>query len=132
MPAPGGVSVAAVTFILKVVVLAAAFYGVASNVPGIDVIGDEDAPLGITGTFLWIALLFAVVNAVVKPVVKLVSLPFLLLTLGLFYLVINAAMLSLTALLSNRLDVDGFVPAMVGGFVLAVVSWAYDLIFDRD
>ena len=119
-------------FILKVVVLAAAFYLVASNVPGIDVIGNEDATLGITGTFLWIALIFAVVNAVVKPVLKLISLPFLLLTLGLFYLVINAAMLGLTALLTTRLDVDGFGPALVGGFVLALVSWAYDLIFDRD
>ncbi|MGY1811338.1 phage holin family protein [Blastococcus sp. SYSU D00820] len=121
-----------IRFALKVVVLAAAFYFVAQYLTGITVVGNEDAPLGITGTFLWIALIFAVVNAVVKPVLKLLSLPFLLLTLGLFYLVINAAMLGLTAALSDRLQVDGFGTALLGGFVLALVSWAFDLLFDRD
>jgi putative membrane protein len=118
-------------FVLKVVVLAVAFYVVAQTISGITVVGNEDAPLGITGTFLWVALLFAVVNAVVRPVLKLVSLPFVLLTLGLFYLVINAALLGLTAALSDRLQVAGFGAALLGGFVLALVSWVFDLLFDR-
>ncbi len=118
-------------FVLKVVVLAVAFYVVAQTVTGITVVGNENAPLGITGTFLWVALLFAVVNAVVRPVLKLVSLPFVLLTLGLFYLVINAALLGLTAAISDRLQVAGLGAALFGGFVLALVSWVFDLLFDR-
>jgi putative membrane protein len=119
-------------FVLKVVVLAVAFYVVAQTVSGITILGNADAPLGISGTFLWVALIFAVVNAVVRPIVKLVSLPFVLLTLGLFYLVINAAMLGLTAALSDRLQVDGIGTAIVGGFILALASWAFDLLLNRD
>jgi putative membrane protein len=118
-------------FVLKVVVLAVAFYVVTQTVSGIVIQGNADAPLGITGTFLWVALIFAVVNAVVRPLVKLVSLPFVLLTLGLFYLVINAAMLGLTAAISDRLEVAGIGTAIVGGFILALVSWVFDLLFDR-
>ncbi len=123
---------AVIRFALKVVALAAAFYFVAENVPGIDVVGNEDATLGITGTFLWVGLIFAVVNAVAKPILTLLSLPFLLLTLGLFYFVLNAAMLGLTALLTTRLTVEDFWAALVGGFILALVSWVFDLVFDRD
>ena len=119
-------------FVLKVVVLAVAFYVVAQTVSGITITGNADAPLGITGTFLWVALVFAVVNAVVRPLVKLVSLPFVLLTLGLFYLVINAALFGITAALSTRLDVTSFGAAIVAGLVLAVASWVFDLILDRD
>ncbi len=116
---------------LKVVVLAVTFYVMVRSISGITVVGNETAPLGITGTFLWVAALFAVVNAVVRPLLKLVSLPFVLLTLGLFYLVINAAMLGITAAISDRLQVAGIGAAVVGGFVLALVSWVYDLLFDR-
>jgi putative membrane protein len=77
-------------------------------------------------------LLFAVVNAVLRPLFKLLSLPFLLLTLGLFYLVINAALLGITAALSTRLDITGFGAAVVGGLILAVASWFFDLLLDRD
>ncbi len=53
------------------------------------------------------------------------------LTSGLFYLVINAAMLGLTAALSDRLQVAGIGTAIVAGAVLALVSWVFDLLFDR-
>jgi putative membrane protein len=120
-----------VRFALKVVVMAVAFYFLARYLPGIDVIGNESAPLGVTGTFLWVALLFAVVNAVVGPILRLLSLPAILLTLGLFLIVVNAALLGLTAALSDRLDIDGFGTAVVGGLVLAVVGWAADVVLDR-
>jgi putative membrane protein len=58
-------------------------------------------------------------------------LPFVVLTLGLFLLVVNAALLGLTALLTDRLEVDGFVAAVVGGFLLAVGGWAADQIAER-
>ena len=83
-------------------------------------------------TLLAVAVLFGVVNAVVRPIAKLVSLPLLLLTLGLFTFVLNALMLLLTAWLADRLDlafqVDGFLAALFGALVVTVVSFLLDLV----
>jgi len=117
-----------VRFALRVVVLAVIFYVVDRIVDGITVIGNENGALRQPGTFLWIALIFAVVNTIIGPVIRLLSLPFVVLTLGLFLLVINAALLGLTALFTDRLQVDGFVPAVVGGFLIAVFSWIAELL----
>jgi putative membrane protein len=80
------------------------------------------------GTLLLVALIFGLVNFLVKPVVKLMSLPLLILTLGLFTLVVNALMLLLTSWLADRLDlsfhVEGFWTAVLGGLIISVVSWA--------
>ena len=59
---------------------------------------------------------------------RLLSLPFVLVTLGLFLLVINAALLGITAALSARFAVDGFLSALVGGFLIAVFSWIAELL----
>ena len=115
-------------FALRVVVLAGIIYAVTRLVTGITVIGNEAGTLGETGTYLWVALLFAVVNSIVGPVVRLLSLPFVVLTLGLFLLVVNAALLGITAALSSRLEVDGFATAVVGGFLIALFSWIAELI----
>jgi putative membrane protein len=122
-----------VKFALKVVILAAAFYVLTrfDVLPGLDVLPNAAGPLGVTGTYLWIGLLFGVVNAVVGPVLRLLSLPFVVLTLGLFLLLVNAALLGITAAISDRLTVDGFVTALVGGLILAIVSWAADQLLDR-
>ena len=119
-------------FAVKVVLLAVVFYFVAKYVHGIHVEQNPNNVLGLSVTFIWLALLFAVVNAILRPVFKLLSLPFLILTLGLFYLVINAALLGITALASSRLAIDGFVPALIGGLILAVASWGADLVLNRD
>ena len=78
-------------------------------------------------TLLVVALIFGVLNAVLRPIFKLVTLPLLLLTLGLFLLVINAVMLLLTSWVSNRVDlgwsVDGFGTAVLGALVVSVVSF---------
>ncbi len=118
-------------FLVKVVLMAGVFYGVAYLLHGIEVIPNPNGPLGEPGTYLWIALIFAVVNAVVGPVLRLLSFPFVLVTLGLFLLVVNAALLGLTAALSDRLQVDGFGTALIGGLVLAVAGWAADQLLDR-
>jgi len=118
-------------FVIKVVIMAGVFWLVDQLLSGITVIGNPDAPLGKVGTFLWIALIFAVVNAFIGPIVRLLSLPFVVLTLGLFLLVVNAALLGLTALLTDRLEVDGFVAAVVGGLLLAIGGWAADQIAER-
>jgi putative membrane protein len=118
-------------FVIKVVIMAGVFWLVDRLLTSITVIGNPDAPLGTVGTYLWIALIFAVVNAVIGPIVRLLSLPFVVLTLGLFLLVVNAALLGLTALLTDRLQVDGFVAAVVGGLLLAIGGWAADQVAER-
>lgn len=122
---------AVIRFALKVVVMALAFYGLTRLLPGLQIDGNEDGALGVSGTFLWVALVFAVVNAVVGPILRLLSFPAILLSLGLFLLVVNAALLGLTAALSDRLSVDGFGTAILGGLVLAVVGWLADQLLDR-
>jgi putative membrane protein len=121
-----------IKFAVKVVLLAVVFYFVAKYVNGIHVQQNPDNVLGLSVTFVWLALLFAVVNAILRPVFKLLSLPFLILTLGLFYLVINAALLGITAALSSRLAIDGLGAAILGGLILAAASWATDLVLNRD
>jgi putative membrane protein len=116
-----------VKFALRVVVLAVIIYLVTRLVSGIsvDAVGTS---ADRAGTYLWVALLFAVVNAVVGPVIRLLSLPFVLLTLGLFLLVINAALLGITAAISARFSVDGFWSAIAGGFLIALFSWIAELL----
>lgn len=91
----------------------------ATYVPGPPGIQFADDSLS---TVLIVALVFGLVNAFIKPVVKLLSLPARILTLGLFGLIINTAMLGLTALLLERFTIDGFVPAFIGALVISVVS----------
>jgi putative membrane protein len=88
-------------------------------------------------TLILVALLFGLVNFVVKPVVKLLTLPLFILTLGLITLVINALMLLLTSWLADKLDlgfhVDGFWTAVLGALIISVVSWALNLALpDKD
>ena len=120
-------------FLAKVVVLAVTFYLLTyfDVINGLDVIPNPDGPLGAPGTYLWIGLLFGVVNAIVGPILRTVAFPFVLLTLGLALLLINAALLGITAGISDRLELDGFVPAVLGGLVLAVVGWVADRVLDR-
>ncbi|WP_324275020.1 phage holin family protein [Blastococcus brunescens] len=122
-----------ITFLLKVVVFAAAFYGLTyfDVLPGLEVIPNPDGPIGEYGSYLWIGLIFGVVNAIVGPILRVLSLPFVLLTLGLFLLVINAALLALTAGITDRLTIDGFGTAVIGGLILAVVGWVADQLLDR-
>ena len=122
-----------IKFALKVVILAAVFFALTrwDILPGLDVVENPDGPLGVYGTYLWIGLIFGVVNAIVGPLLRLLSLPFVVLTLGLFLLVVNAALLALTAGLTDRLTIDGFGTAILGGLILAVAGWLADQLLDR-
>ncbi|MFI1615687.1 phage holin family protein [Streptomyces lydicus] len=88
-------------------------------------------------TLVLVALIFGLVNFLVKPVVKLLSFPLFILTLGLITLVVNALMLLLTSWLAGKADlafhVAGFWPALVGGVIISIVSWAMHVILpDED
>ncbi|MCK8676336.1 phage holin family protein [Streptomyces lichenis] len=83
-------------------------------------------------TLVLVALVFGVVNVLVKPLVRLLTLPLYVLTLGLFTLVVNALMLLLTSWLADKLDlsfhVEGFWTAVLGGLIISVVSWGLNLV----
>ncbi|MFD4554793.1 phage holin family protein [Streptomyces sp. NPDC048504] len=83
-------------------------------------------------TLLLVALVFGLVNFLVKPIVKVLTFPLFILTLGLITLVVNALMLMLTSWLADKLDlsfhVEGFWTAVLGGLIISVVSWALNVV----
>jgi putative membrane protein len=80
---------------------------------------------------LLVALILGLISSLVKPVVTFFSIPFIILTLGLFLLVINALMLMFTAWIAGLFDigfhVDGFWAAVLGSIVITIVNWAIDV-----
>ncbi|MEV7732006.1 phage holin family protein [Streptomyces sp. NPDC088921] len=96
---------------------------------------------GSTGKKVWtlivVALVFGLVNVLVKPIVKVLTFPLFILTLGLFTLIVNALMLLLTSWLADKLDlsfhVEGFWTAVLGGLIISIVAWALHVVLpDED
>ncbi|QKV93829.1 phage holin family protein [Streptomyces sp. NA02950] len=89
-----------------------------------------------TITLILVALVFGVVNVVVKPIVKVLAFPLFILTLGLITLVINALMLLLTSWVAGKLDltfhVEGFGTAVLGGLIISIVAWALHMVLPDD
>jgi putative membrane protein len=98
-------------------------------VPGITVTG------GLK-TYFVVALMLGLVNAIVRPIVKAFACGIIFITLGLFLLVINAAMLWLTSVLAQHFGygfyVQGFEPALLGSLVISVVSWIGSMLLKDD
>ena len=118
--------------VVRIVVNAVALWVATLVVPGISVREAGDTAAQVV-TYLALGLLFGLVNLLVRPVVKLLSLPLYVLTLGLFSLVVNALMLELTSWLSGftplTLDVERFFwSAVLGAVVISLVSWVIDLV----
>jgi putative membrane protein len=118
--------------LVHLLITAAALW-VTTALPGIDLGGGSRAAR--LGTLLVVALLFGLVNAVVKPVVKVLGCAVYLVTLGLIALVVNALLFLFTAWLAGRLDVPfhvaGFWPAFWGAIVVSVVSFVLHLVLGR-
>jgi putative membrane protein len=110
--------------LLQVLLNGAALYLAARVVPGISYHGG-------LGYLVIAGLVMGLANLLVKPIITFFSLPFLLLTLGLFYLVINGFMLKIVDWLLSGLEVRGFVAAMLGGLVIALVNWVFRGFFDK-
>jgi putative membrane protein len=102
-------------FLVRIVVNAAAIWVVAKIVPGIELNGLLAA--------LGAGLVLGLVNAIVRPVLVLLTLPFTLITLGLFLLVLNGFCLALTSWLVKGFEVRGLWPAVFGALLVSVVSW---------
>lgn len=117
-------------FLIWVIVNALALAAAAWLIEGIRVEGSTTEEQAIT--LIVVALIFGVVNAVVEPIVKLLSLPFIILTLGLFLIVINAAMLLLTSWISGelgrRFEVEGFWTAVLGAIVITISTWILEAV----
>lgn len=111
--------------LVQVVANGLAVWVAAELVPGIVYTGDL--------LYLLLAgLVIGLLNLLVKPIVTFFSFPFILLTLGLFYLVINGLILWLADALLAELQVDGCLPAILGGLVIAVCNWLVRAALDRD
>ena len=102
-------------FLIRAVFAALGLWVASKIVPGI-VVTD-------TGSLIAAAVLLGVVNAFVRPVVTILTLPVTILTLGLFLLVVNAAMIGLVGWLLPGFTVAGFWPAVFAAIVTGVVSW---------
>lgn len=120
----------ALAFVVRTVVVAASLWVATVLVSGIELENGSTSTRVLT--LLAVALVFGVVNAIVKPVVALVGCPLYILTLGLFALVVNALMFMLTGWLSGVLNlpfaVDGFWSAFWGALVVGIVSFFLHLV----
>jgi len=105
--------------VIRILITMASLWVASRWVTGISTDGSLLALAGV-------ALVFGIVNGFVRPILTLLSLPVVIVTLGIFLLVINALMLMLTSALSNSLGlgfhVAGFVPALIGSVVISIVS----------
>jgi putative membrane protein len=104
-----------IRLIVRLLVLAAAIAVTAWLLPGFDVTGGFF-------TYLWIAAIYAVVNIVLGPLLHLISLPVTVLTLGLFAFVVNAALVGITAALTDHLSVSSFWVALFAAIIITLVS----------
>ena len=102
-------------FLLRVAIVAFGLWLATYILPGLFFEGP--------GTLLAAALLLGIVNAIVRPIAVLLTLPLTLLTLGLFLLVINAAMLGLVALLLSGFQISGFWTAVGGALIVSLTIW---------
>jgi putative membrane protein len=119
-------------FVLKTLINAAAIWVAAWLVKGITL--SHGSWQHQTLTVILVALIFGVVNWLIKPLVKFFSFPLFILTLGLITFVINALMLKLTSVASDQLHldfhVDGFLPALFGSLIISLVAWGLHLVLD--
>ena len=109
-----------VALLIRWVALAAAFAITAWLLDGMDVSGG-------VGTYLWLALLFGLINSVIGTLLRLLTLPLMVVTLGLFAVVINAFLLELLDWITSSFTIDHFFwTAIWGAIILSVVSVALD------
>ena len=127
-------------FIVRVLVTAAALAVAAWLIDGIRFTGPRQGMDEVQEKILpllLVALMFSLINSFVRPILTILSIPFIIVTLGLFLLVINAGMLLLTSELADALDigfrVTSFWPAVGGAIVITVVTWILDgFVDDRE
>jgi putative membrane protein len=112
--------------VLQILVNAAALWVAVWIVPGLDWNGNE------WWKFLLVAVVFSLINSYIKPILRILTFPISILTLGLFLLVINALLLLLLSAISKELHlgfvVDGFWAALLGSIVISIVGWILSMV----
>ncbi|WP_313542693.1 phage holin family protein [Leifsonia aquatica] len=119
-------------FLLKVIINALALWLTTLIVSGVTVHPYEDTTSATVLTYLLIAVIFGVVNAVIGTAIRVVAFPIYILTLGLISLVVNALLLLIVSWISDAmgfgLHVDGFWAGVLGALVLGIIAWLFGLI----
>ncbi len=114
-------------FFIRLLINGLAFYAAVSLLPGISALSSNPV------NYIILALIFGVLNAILKPILTLLTCPFILLTLGLFTLVINTALFYLTGWIGQQFDygftVSGFWTALLGALIVSVVGMIGEMIF---
>jgi len=120
--------------LLRILIPAAALGVAHLLISGIELTGNSDPKKA--GTLVIIALIFGVVNAVLKPIIKTVGCMFYVLTLGLIGLVVNGLLLWLCSWIAGKLSIPfhitGFTAAFFGAIIVGIVGWLLNLIFDEN
>jgi putative membrane protein len=127
---PGCCKKMAMTILLRILASAAALGVAAWVVPGIVVAGHSDATKA--GTLLAVAVIFGIINMILKPIIKTVGCAFYVLTLGLVAVVVNGLLLWLASYVAGKLSlpfhITGFVAALEGALIVGVISWVLHLV----
>lgn len=122
------------SFVIRILVNALAIWLTTLFVNGFEIVGADTAG-GQAVVLLVVALLFALVNAIVRPIVAVLSLPLYILTLGLFTLIVNALMLLLTEWITSHTDwgirIDGFWTAVWAALLISIFSFVVNLVLPR-
>jgi putative membrane protein len=115
--------------VIQVLINAAALYVAQLLIDGVDF--DFSQP-DAWWQFLIVALIFGLVNTFLKPILRLLTLPITMVTLGLFMVVINAFLLWLTGVISDQLalglEIEGFIPALLGAIVISIVGLVLSMV----
>jgi putative membrane protein len=118
--------------LLRILITAAALYVAVLLVPGIELTGSSTWKR--VGTLLVVALIFGLVNAVLKPIIKTIGCLFYVLTLGLISLVVNGLLLWLCSWVAGKLrlpfHITGFWPAFWGAIIVGIIGWLLNLVLD--
>lgn len=119
-------------FLIRVLINAVALWAAAGLIDGIS-FGDDDAWTSKVVTIVLVALVFGLVNAVIRPIAKVLSFPFVVLTLGLFTFIVNAFMLQITEWIAEPLGLaftikEFFWDAVLGAVIITIVSWLLSVV----
>ncbi|MEP7192270.1 MAG: phage holin family protein [Actinomycetota bacterium] len=115
------------SFVIRVLLNGVALWVAAALIQGIHLADNRASTSSQLVTILWVAVIFGLLNALIKPILTIFSLPFIILTLGLFTLIVNAAMLQLTSWSAGKFSLDFHVDqffwdAVLGAIIITIVS----------
>ncbi|HUD38969.1 MAG TPA: phage holin family protein [Streptosporangiaceae bacterium] len=120
--------------LIKLVITAVALWLATVLIHGINL--TTHSTTGKVGTLIVVALIFGIINAVLKPIIKTIGCLAYAITLGLISIVVNGLLFWLTSYIAGKLSVPfhitGFVPALLGALLVGIVGWLLSLIVDRD